>query len=73
MSKLLLLSPNAMNQLISDLGSSARLNEPNAMLGFIQTLDGDNEWSGQGHPSHPQTCTTYKQLFMRQPGEVACT
>lgn len=80
MSKLLLLSPNAVNQLLADLGSSTRLNQPNAMLGFIQTLDGDNEWSGQGQPPHPQTkmvaaqnCNTYKQLFMRQPGEVACT
>ncbi len=44
MSKLLLLNQSGMNQLLGDLGSSLSLTEPNAMLGFIRTLDGDNQW-----------------------------
>jgi hypothetical protein len=75
MSKLVLLSPAGVNQLLSDLKDNVRL-EPseNAMLGFIRTLDGDNEWSGQGKPNHKtmalaKTCATYRQIFMKQPGE----
>ncbi|WP_181256590.1 hypothetical protein [Merismopedia glauca] len=76
MSKLIMLSKDGVNQLLADLKSSARLNESNIMLGFIQTLDGDNEWSGQGEPPHPQQkmviaedCQAYTQIFMQQPGE----
>jgi hypothetical protein len=75
MSKLILLSPSSINQLLEDLKDSTRLKEQNVMLGFIRTLDGDNEWSGKGEKPHPekmvlaQTCAAYRQIFMKQPGE----
>lgn len=78
MSKLILLGQDGVNQLLADLGSSSRLSEPNIMLGFIQTLDGSNQWSGRGNPPSSekmvlaQSCTIYKQIFMQQAGEVPC-
>lgn len=79
MSKLLLLSKDGVNQMLADLGSSTKLAEENIMLGFIQTLDGDNEWLGEGQPQHPKTkmvlaqnCQDYRQIFMMQPGERSC-
>ncbi|AFY36096.1 hypothetical protein [Calothrix sp. PCC 7507] len=79
-SKLILVSKDGVNQLLTDLGSSSRLKESNIMLGFIQTLDGDNEWrGGREAPTHPQqkmvvaeNCQAYKQIFMLQPGEQPC-
>ncbi len=56
-SKLLLLSKDSINQLLSDLDDSARLNQPNVMLGFIKTLDGDNEQRGM---ILAQNCATYR-------------
>ena len=67
MSKLILLSQSEVNRLLSDLGSSARLQQPNVMLGFINTLDGDNQWSNG--MVFAQDCNAYRQIFMKQPGE----
>lgn len=72
-SKMVLLGHDEMNQLLGDLGSSARLNAPNSniMLGFIRTLDGDNEW----HDNAPYKlalaleCSAYVKVFMKQTGE----
>ncbi|WP_445172178.1 DUF4189 domain-containing protein [Microcoleus sp.] len=69
MSKLLLLSKEGINQLLADLGDSSRLDKPNIMLGFIKTLDGDNE---QRKMVLAQNCSTYRQIFMKQAGEVFC-
>jgi len=69
MSKLLLLSKEGVNQLLADLGDSSRLDKPNIMLGFIRTLDGDNE---QQKMILAQNCTTYRQIFMEQAGERLC-
>lgn len=71
LSKLIMLSPQGLNQLLNDLGSSARLTEPNVMIGFIHSLDGDNEWHRHGNEQMvlAQDVCAYTQLFMRQDGE----
>lgn len=78
MSKLVLLSPAGVDQLLNDLKDNVRLESKNAMLGFIRTLDGDNEWSEKGKPNHKtmalaKTCATYRQIFMKQLGERSNT
>jgi hypothetical protein len=67
MSKLILLGQSEVNRLLSDLGSSARLQQPNVMLGFIRTLDGDNQWPNG--MVFGRDCNAYRQIFMKQPGE----
>jgi hypothetical protein len=67
MSKLILLNQTEVNRLLSDLKSSVRLQQPNVMLGFISTLDGDNQWSSG--MVFAQDCNAYRQIFMKQPGE----
>lgn len=44
MTKLLLLDSSEVNRLLADLDSNRRIGGVNAMLGFIRTLDGDNQW-----------------------------
>lgn len=71
MSKLTLLSQAEVNRLLDDLGSTVRLEQPNIMLGFAPTLDGDNQWlDGMVLAQDRQV---YEQLFMRQPGEKPST
>lgn len=79
MSKLILLNKNGVDQLLADLGSTDKLNEPNIMLGFIPSLDGSNQWfGGKGRLDSKlpmvlaKSCSTYKQVFMQQAGEVPC-
>jgi len=80
MSKLILLNKNGVDQLLADIGSTDKLNEPNIMLGFMQSLDGSNQWLGKGESPLYQnlpmilarSCSTYKQVFMQQAGEVPC-
>ena len=68
--RLILLSPAEINRLLSDLGSTQTLNDPNVMLGFLRSLDAGNQWH-----NHDQKlvfawdCDTYTQLFMHQIGE----
>ena len=69
MSKLLLLSKEGVNQLLADLGDNSRLDKPNIMLGFINTLDGGNE---QKKMILARNCSTYRQIFMQQIGEDFC-
>jgi len=65
--KLTLLSKDGINQLLRDLGSNIRLDEPNIMLGFASTLDGDNQWlNGMVLAQDRQV---YEQIFMHQAGE----
>jgi diguanylate cyclase (GGDEF)-like protein len=71
MSKLILLNPTEVNRLMSDLGSAARLQQGNIMLGFIGTLDGSNQWPNGMVIA--RDCNAYKQVFMKQPGENPCT
>lgn len=70
MSKLVLLSQGEVNRLLDDLGSEVRLDEPNIMLGFAQTLDGENQWLDGMVLA--QDCDAYEQVFMLQPGEMPC-
>ncbi len=67
MGKLVLLGQDEINRLLSDMGSDVTLNEPNIMLGFVSTLDGDNQWlNGMVLAQDRQV---YEQIFMRQAGE----
>lgn len=71
LSKLTLLSQAEVNRLLRDLGSDVRLEQPNIMLGFASTLDGDNQWlDGMVLARDRQA---YEQIFMRQPGEKPST
>ncbi len=69
MSKLLLLSKESVNKLMADLGSKNRLEKPDIMLGFIKTLDGDNQQAGM---ILGRDCDSYRQVFMRFAGERIC-
>ena len=68
MSKLTLLNSTELNRLMADLGSPNRSTEPNVMLGFIPTLDGSNQWLNGMLLA--RNCNTYRQVFMRQAGEL---
>jgi hypothetical protein len=69
MSKLIMLSRTEINRLLSDLGSSVRLDAANIMLGFIPSLDGSTQWlDGMVFARDSET---YRQIFMLQPGETA--
>lgn len=82
MSKLVLLNKDGIKELLTDLGSTDRMNEENIMLGFIPSLDGSNQWlgtkTGPLYSTVPMTlaktknCSIYQQVFMRQAGELPC-
>lgn len=71
-SKLILLSPNQINQLMSKLGGANApvLKQPNVMLGFIRTLDGSTQWRAGMAPA--KDCKIYNQLFMELPNKAGC-
>jgi len=69
MSKLLLLSKDSVNKLMADLGSRDRLEKSDIMLGFLKTLDGDNQQAGM---IIARDCSKYRQVFMRFAGELIC-
>lgn len=71
LSKLIMLSPEGINQLLQDLGSSARLQQPNVMIGFIRSLDSDNEWHRHDNAQMvmAQDVCAYTNIFMQQDGE----
>ena len=72
MSKLILLKPSELNRLFEQLGlgSNSDSHTSNIMLGFIKTLDGDNEWSkDDGKMKIAENCEAYSKIFMSQPGE----
>jgi len=79
MLKLMLLSEQGIKQLYKDLkcpnSQDCELvmaeNDNNAMLGFIRTLDGGNEWHNHGDKMWFAECDVYQQLFMQQLGEEA--
>lgn len=69
-SKLIMLGQGEVNRLLADLQSGARLQQPNVMLGFINTLDGDNQWvTPPDRMVFAQDCKAYRKIFMKQPGE----
>jgi len=65
--KLMFLNKAQINQVLSDIGSEQQLLFENVMLGFIQSLDSDNQW--QTGMSFAGDCPTYMQVFMKQAGE----
>ncbi len=70
MTKLLLLGRGEINRLLADLGAASRLEEPNVMLGFIKTLDGDNQWQkNENKMVFAREPAVYRRIFMRQTGE----
>jgi hypothetical protein len=76
MIKLIFLSADARRQLMRDLGYGGNWpmyaddGEQNAMLGFIKSLDGDNEWRRNPRAMlAARDCHLYTQLFMNQVGE----
>ena len=72
-SKLVLLPKAEINRLLQDLGSRNRLSQDNIMLGFIRSLDTDNEWHKHDHPNPKMALAgdycAYSQVFMKQTGE----
>ena len=81
MSKLIMLDSEGITQLLRDLGSNEQVKTlPNAMLGFIRSLDGDNQWSMKSRPPinrqemiFARDCRIYTKLFMKQAGERPIT
>jgi hypothetical protein len=71
LSKLILIAPpSAIDRLIADLGGSARLSEPNVMLGFIRTLDGSRQWRSGFVLA--RDCKVYDKIFKPLPGDGGC-
>ena len=83
MSKMILMSPKGVKDLLTDLGADTTIinefTQPNAMLGFIASLDGDNQWLGDKTQNTPpnerkmifaRDCRIYTQLFMEQPKDI---
>ena len=68
-SKLVMLPQSEVNRLLADLGSSKRISTPNVMLGFIQSLDADNQWHSNPNMILAGDYCAYSQVFMSQPGE----
>jgi hypothetical protein len=66
MSKLVLMSPEAINQMMQDLGGEGRLKTENIMLGFIETLDGSAQWNPDMILAG-ENCSVYEQLLMPLP------
>ena len=73
MVKLMLLSEAGQKSLFNDLCNSGDCShEPdgNPMLGFIRTLDGDNEWHNHSEKMYfAKNCGVYQSLFMLQEGD----
>lgn len=83
MSKMILMSPKGVKDLLTDLGVDTTIinefTQPNAMLGFIASLDGDNQGlidKTQNTPPNERKmifardCRIYTQLFMEQPKDI---
>ena len=69
MIKLTLLSANGYRQLMSDLGGVVFSTNP--ILGFMETLDGSNQWKANSNKMPLATNPAwYRLLFMNQPGEI---
>ncbi len=70
MIKLTLLSANGYHQLMSDLGGAVPSTNP--ILGYMETLDGSNQWKANSNKMPLATNPAwYRLLFMNQPGEIA--
>ena len=68
MTKLLLLDQREANRLLGNLGGSAQLRTPNAMLGFVTSMDDDNQWQDGAQMAFARERGVYRQIFMDQRG-----
>ena len=78
LSQLSLLSHGAMNSLRVQIGLEPLTDSSHVMLGFMPSIDGDNQWHGGKDATSPVVpprmllaykCDAYVQIFMRQTGE----
>jgi hypothetical protein len=69
MTQVLLLSQDEVNRLLTDLGARSRLSAANAMLGFVMSLDEDNQWRDGSQMAFAREPSIYRQIFMTQKGE----
>jgi hypothetical protein len=74
MTKLAMLGQPELRRLMSDLGvDDVQLEQPNVMLGFLSTLDGDNEWHKNADRfafgASNKAQVAYRNMFMKQTGE----
>jgi len=70
MSKLIMLSPATIDQLLADLDSAQQLGSANVMLGFAKSLDGSDQWlDGM---VFALDCAAYNQLLKPLPGTGTC-
>jgi hypothetical protein len=78
LTKLAMLRPAELNRLMSDLlarplNGGEMLDEPNALLGYIETLDGSRQWYVNDHKLvAARDCSVYRRLFLPQSGETTC-
>lgn len=63
LSKLLLLTPTQINELVRELGGKEELAEPNVMLGFVPSLDGSRQWRAGSKLVFARDCLVYDKLF----------
>lgn len=69
LTKLALLGRDELDRLLADLGSDRTVAVPNVMLGFVRSLDGDNQWLDGPQMAFARDPTVYRQIFMTQIGE----
>lgn len=70
MTQLILLDPPEVNRALQALGSPARLYSPNAMLGFMRSLDESEQWRVGPRMVVARDPAAYRQVFMTQKGET---
>jgi hypothetical protein len=71
MIKLSMLDQAGINRLLTDLGSPPTYRGTNAMLGFIETLDGSRQWNSNSSPMvFAANNAVYQKIFMKQPGNT---
>lgn len=81
MVKLMLMSEAGLRNLYQDLacpnlqncGAELAPVSDNIMLGFIRSLDADNEWKNPDFQMGFAECSLYQQIFMSQNGELDAT
>jgi len=66
-SKMILMAPSEVSRMLRDIGSKSTASGSNIMLGFMETLDGSEQWQN-GMPA-ARDCAAYRRIFMRQAGD----
>src|SRR5204862_1889609 len=66
MIKLAMMSKSEVNRLMKDLGTKETLAEENAMLGYVETLDGSNQWRVNAKKMIvARSPAAYRRVFMK--------